>query len=79
MGKPYVSCSWKAWSPRMTSAPLRLVSSTAASKIALPVRSVPRKAASSASITVWMCGASRRSSGYWSPSASMATEASSCR
>ena len=38
--------------------PRRLVSSTAASKIAVPVRSVPRNAASSASITVWMCGAS---------------------
>jgi hypothetical protein len=60
-------------------APRRLVSSTAASKIAVPVRSVPRKAASSASSTVWMFGASRRSSGYWSPSASIATADSSCR
>ena len=63
----------------MTWLPRRRVSSTAASKIAVPVRSVPRKAASSASITVWMFGASRRSSGYWSPRLSMAELASSCR
>ena len=50
----------------------------AASKIALPVRSVPRKVASSASMIVCMCGASRCSSGYCSPSASMAAADSSC-
>ena len=38
--------------------PAALVSSTAASKIVVPVRSVPRKAASSASMTVSMRGAS---------------------
>ncbi len=57
---------------------LRLVSSTATSKIAVPVRSVPANAASSASMTVWMFAASRRSSGNCSPIASMVTAVSSC-
>ena len=53
---------------------LRRFSSTAASKIAVPVRSVLPNAASSASMTVWMFAASRRSSGYSGAMASIATE-----
>ena len=45
-------------------APRRRFSSTDASKIAVPVRSVLANAASSASITVRMLAASRLSSGY---------------
>ena len=57
---------------------LRRFSSTAASKIAVPVRSVLPNAVSSASMTVWMFAASRRSSGYSGAMASIATEVSSC-
>ena len=52
---------------------LRRFSSTEASKIAVPVRSVLANAASSASMTVRMLAASRLSSGYSPAIASIAT------
>ena len=73
-----MSCSWKACAPVSTVACLRLASSTATSKIAVPVRRVLANAASSASTTVWMRAASRRSSGNCSPITSIVTAVSSC-
>ena len=74
-----MSCSWNACSPDSVADFFRRVSSIAASKIAVPVRSVPRNAASSASSTVWMLAASRRNSGYSGAIASIAVMPSSCR
>ena len=72
-----MSCSWKACAPDRVAEFLRRFSSTEASKIAVPVRSVLANAASSASSTVRMFAASRLSSGYSGAMASIVTEVSS--
>jgi hypothetical protein len=73
-----VSCSWNAWAPDSVVEFLRRISSTDASKIAVPVRRVLANAVSSASMTVWMLAETLLSSGYSPLIASRATEVSSC-